>query len=93
MNSEATTEYGLRDGGSPFERVLDAVVAAEGTDAPALDTPLFDVVDPDTLDALVGSFRRSSASVSFDYLGHRVTVGPGRIELAGRNGASPAEGE
>ena len=56
--------------------VVSAVAAAEGVDASELTEPLFDVIDPDALDAL---FRPNGATplngkLQFDYYGYEVTV-------------------
>lgn len=62
-------------------RILEAVAEREGTSPVEFDTPLWDVVDPDALEAL---FRSEDAAgrVSFTYLGHRVHVySDGRIAL------------
>lgn len=72
---------------TPSERVVDAVAAAEDVDPIELD-PLYASIDPDALDAVVGSedaFSQSSTVVSFDYGGYRVTVtGDGDIDLRDR---------
>lgn len=53
------------------EQVVAAVAELEGVDEQELDRPLYDVVDPDSLDTL---FRNASAQVRFEYLGYAVTV-------------------
>ena len=61
-------------------RVLEAVAQREGNDPVEFDRRLFDVVDPDALDALVGS--GFPGTVTFEYLGYRVTVhGTGRVDV------------
>ena len=54
--------------------VVDAVTAETGTDATTLP-PLYDVIDPDALDALFQG--RDGGAVSFDYAGDAVTVRAG----------------
>lgn len=51
--------------------VIDAVAAREGRDAPFLDDPLYETVDPESLDGL---FRGTAGSVTFEYHGYIVTV-------------------
>jgi hypothetical protein len=56
--------------------VVSAVAAHDGVDETDLP-PLYDAVDPDALDALLGSVRTDGpdeASVSFEYAGHTVVV-------------------
>ena len=64
------------------DRVLDALAKRETADPATFDPPLYDVVDPDALDAL---FRRESATmaVEFTYRGYRVSVsGDGEVAVA-----------
>jgi hypothetical protein len=57
--SAAVTEY------------ISAMTGREQTDFP----PLYETVDPEALDSLVGASARSSpVSVSFEYVGHSITV-------------------
>ncbi|WP_084186223.1 HalOD1 output domain-containing protein [Haladaptatus litoreus] len=71
---------------TPTEAVLSAVSAVSNRkiiptatgdgDLDALE-PLYDAINPDALDALVGSIEDGSGSdgsVTFDYSGHEVTV-------------------
>ncbi|WP_049970101.1 HalOD1 output domain-containing protein [Haladaptatus cibarius] len=71
---------------TPTEAVLSAVSAvsnrkiipsaASDDDLSALE-PLYEAIDPDALDALIGSIEDSSGSdgsVTFDYSDHEVTV-------------------
>ncbi|WP_435158703.1 HalOD1 output domain-containing protein [Haladaptatus sp. DFWS20] len=48
--------------------VVTAVTEANGT-KPA--TPLYEVIDPDALEAL---YQHGSPEVSFEYIGYRVTI-------------------
>lgn len=63
------------------DRVLEAVADARGTDPLELDRPLYDVVDPDALDALFAADDGTDTlRVEFTYGGYRVTVrGDGQI--------------
>ena len=54
-------------------RVVDAVAAAEGTDPLDLGATLYDVVDPDALDALYRD-GGGTVAVEFDYVGYRVAI-------------------
>lgn len=64
------------------ERVSEAVVSAvaDAKDISAVDVspPLYDVIDPDALEALVASMTRGSGeragTVEFSYSGYEVTV-------------------
>lgn len=79
--------------GPPSRRVVQAVAAAENVDPTDLQ-PLYDVVDPDALDALfrptAAGRPRSSGSVRFRYAQHDVVVQEGG---AVRVDAAPARAE
>lgn len=78
-----TQLLGYSDGDSrPLgHRVLDAIADEEGTSPLAFETPLFEVVDPDALDALF-PHEGADVTVEFTYRGYRVTVhSTDRIEL------------
>jgi hypothetical protein len=53
------------------EAILTAVAEREGVDVYNLQTPLFDSIDPDALEAL---FRNSSGQVTFEYRDYLITV-------------------
>jgi len=62
---------------SASEAVIEAVARRVGIDPLELDTPLYDAVNPDELDALLdGTARpdRSPVEVTFQYYGYTVTV-------------------
>ena len=62
---------------SASEAVIEAVARRAGVDPLDLDTSLYDVVDPDKLDDLVGGVNRTGRSpveVTFRYHGYAVTV-------------------
>ncbi len=62
---------------SASQAVIEAVAARAGVDPLELETPLYDAVDPDKLDALLmGTNRpaRSPVEVSLRYNGYMVTV-------------------
>lgn len=52
-------------------RILATVAEKEGVDAWDLETPLYDVIDPDAMEAL---FRDGRGTVTFEYLDYVVTV-------------------
>lgn len=74
------------DGGRDVTgRVVDAVAERRGIDASSVSERLFDVVDPESLAALV-AHDGFDGRVEFTYAGHPVTVhGDGRVDV------SPAE--
>ena len=59
-------------------KVLERVAEAEGRDPTELDEPLFEVVDPDALDAIFESTEngphRNAGTVDFEYQGYSVRV-------------------
>ena len=69
-------------GGGVAEAVVEATAEATGTDPLAMD-PLYNAVDPDGLESLVGGpSDGANAMVSFNYEGCRVTVyRGGRVEV------------
>lgn len=70
------------------ERIVAAVADEEGVDPEELSTPLYEVVDPDALEAL----REQPASVAtdprptitFPYCGYSVTVSGEEVSLSER---------
>ena len=57
--------------------VIDAVARRAAIDPVELETPLYDAIDPDQLNALVdgaGRSNRSPVEVTFRYHGYTVTV-------------------
>jgi len=63
-----------QDGMTPAklsEAVIVAIAEKEGVDEQELDSPLFEVINPDALDSL---FRNSGGRVQFEYLDYQVTV-------------------
>lgn len=55
-------------------RIVSTIAELEGVDPVALDSPLYEAVDPDALEALVQDGSEASVTVGFDYAGYRVTV-------------------
>jgi len=55
--------------------VIEAIADREGVDPVDLDTPLYDAIDLDALDALSADIAGSSPlEISFQYEGYEVTV-------------------
>ncbi|SFB71289.1 hypothetical protein SAMN05444422_101402 [Halobiforma haloterrestris] len=64
----------------PSYRVIEAVARKEGVSPSELSPPLFSVVDPDALDALVqgdGDSDTSQVTVEFTYLDYVVQIREG----------------
>lgn len=62
----------------PSIAVIEAVADRDSVDETALETPLFDVIDPCALDALFhpkpDGTARGGGTVTFSYEGYAVTV-------------------
>lgn len=73
----------MEDDGLPLsEAVLAAVAEREGVAEDELEPPLFDAINPESLDTL---FRESEGAVTFEYAGYDVTVdSEGRVGLDGK---------
>ena len=72
---------------SASETVVGRIAKYEDTD-PAELAPLFDVIDPDALDAFVDGARQrdTSAQIQFSYHGYTVTVsGDGSVHVGDRS--------
>jgi hypothetical protein len=68
--------------GAVTDRIVEEVAAADGRDALEL-SPLYDVVDPDALERLVGGAGVSE--FSFEYHGYRVSIdGPNEVSISPR---------
>lgn len=68
---------------APSQAIVERVAALEGVDHSELD-PLFGAIDPDALDALVGTTGHSDAAlqIEFTYHGYDVTVtGEGVVHI------------
>ena len=88
----ATFEWSSTD---PSQAVVETVAVASNREPKAIE-PLYDVVDPDALDSLVGAngtaSSRSGPTVTFEFAGHDVTVrGDGTVVV--RPGGLPSGGE
>lgn len=71
----------------PSVEIVREIANREGVDPCDLETPLYDVLDPEALDSLVahaGSDRENAnPNVEFSYLGYRVTIqSPGSVHVA-----------
>lgn len=85
--TEASAESTTSEPTRPSRAVLDAVATAEDVDPVDLP-PLYDVVDPEKLDALFAPLAadpataRSRGEVRFRYAGHEVVVSAsGTVDL------------
>lgn len=79
--TEAEVDSPLRDA-SPSEAVVEAVAEAKGVSPLALEQPLYEVVDPDALDALFAGSGGTVACLRFTYQGYAVEIaGDGEISL------------
>ena len=64
---------------SPIESIVSAVAKAEGVPETEV-TPLYAVLDPEALEAVLES--SALATVSFEFEGYEITVdGTGQVEL------------
>lgn len=72
---QATPRYRIDDEAPPSIAVINAVAETQGCDPLEL-TPIFEVVDPDALDALGKHHRRGGEpiEISFEYEGYLVHV-------------------
>lgn len=82
---------------APSTKVIEEVADREGVDPTALETPLYDCIDPDALDAVFQRGRNgpgaASGRVEFEYHGYRVVVEPsGRVQVE-RAGLGPGPGD
>ena len=68
-----TVELGSGDETSPVCAVVSAVADVEGTDPVELP-PLYDAIDPDSLNKLFASGSESVNRISFDYAGYSIVV-------------------
>lgn len=68
---------------APSQAVVERIAAREGVDPTEL-TPLFEAIDPDALDRLVGmaGYSDSPLQIEFPYHGYNVTVtGDGVVHI------------
>jgi hypothetical protein len=70
------------------DAVVDAVASRAGIDPVDLRPPLYEAIDPDGLDTLVGNassnMNRSDVVITFDYAGYEVTVeSDGSVTVSG----------
>lgn len=79
----SSMEYEVAPGQSVSTRLLEAVADIEETDPAELNPPLYEVIDPDALEALFdapasGSELERTGQLAFPYRGYRITVSFGR---------------
>jgi hypothetical protein len=80
VRSPGTTER------SVATAIVERIAAAEGIDPLDLEVPLYDVIDPDALEALTNASddgdARADLELTFSYSGYIVTVdGRGNVEI------------
>ncbi|KPN29160.1 hypothetical protein SY89_03394 [Halolamina pelagica] len=71
--------------GDVTTRIVTAVAEREGVEPTALDTRLYEAIDPDALTRLIENAPDTGLTVGFDYAGYRVTVvadGTTHVEVA-----------
>ena len=67
---------------APSYRVVRAVAIREGTDPESLEPPLYSVLDPEALDALIAREPDRDLRLSFTYCGYTVVVdGDGTVTV------------
>lgn len=85
MTQQPTLE--ATDADRPSDLVLSALAAHEDCSKLEIDTPLFEVIEPDALDKLFHGFGETDAhevSVSFTMLDHDIELhGDGRVYVDG----------
>lgn len=59
---------------SPSVAVIEAVANETGTGSAGVSQQLYEVIDPDALDALFASRNSTDGTVTFAYCGYSVTV-------------------
>ena len=69
-----TNQQSSSTGKSVSAAVVEAVAEEMGTDPKHLPETLYEVIDPDALDALFGGQNSSDGVVIFSYCGYDVTV-------------------
>lgn len=65
-------------------RVIEAVAAADHVDPTEIESPLYQIVDPEALDRLYTHNPVADVHVTFDYAGYTVDVTPeGEVSIDG----------
>lgn len=54
--------------------IVSAIADREGIDPMDLEPPLYDAIDPDALTAITDAHPATELTLSFNYVGYRVTV-------------------
>lgn len=71
------TSYCLQEGDTPSIAVVNAIAEHEGASSEEIGQQLYDVIDPDALDALfrprADGESRGSGKAVFTYRGYRIT--------------------
>lgn len=68
--------------------IVEAVAAQEGVDPMELEPPLFDVMDPEALEALLstGATAKSNVTVAFEWADYDIVVGSDGTLIVERRG-------
>ena len=87
----AASTYQCETGETASETVVRLVASRRDDDPIALDPPLYEAIDPDSLDALFvdtsGRWVRPSSRIEFPYCGYQVEVrGDGHVTVRDRPG-------
>jgi len=75
------------------EAVVTAIATAESVEPVKLSPRLYDVIDPDALDALFDHAHHDSVTVSFAYGDWTVHIDGGVVTVAGNPESAGASGE
>lgn len=71
----------MQSGDTPSMQIVREVATVDGVDPAELTPPLYEVIDPDALDAMVQTVG-SDVTVEFTYRGHAIRVdGSGRVAV------------
>ena len=73
MGSQQPIRSGREDPWELTERIVEEVASREGTEPTELTPPLYSVIDPETLERLMGA-PNWEGTVEFTYLGYEITV-------------------
>lgn len=72
--SDTGTRTTLNEHGTPSTAVIYAIAEREGVDPTDLDRPLYEVLDPEAMDALFSESDSSVGQLQFRYLGYEVRL-------------------
>ena len=82
MNGSRSVETTLNGDVSASDGILETIAGVEGVDPIELTPPLYSVVDPEALDAVIESLGGRAGWIEFDYRGYQVTInGAGGVSV------------